>query len=1258
MTDINISLLKDKVLDVDPDLRFMALEDFKKYLNEVKSSTSNKAVEGFIPLLFRLLRDTNANVQSQAVKSFGLILRHISSEATLKIIGQLYEEMLKENEIYNDYKITTSLPSMAMKSIFNSNYSFSPKLSRDIITIFTPRIVNDKMSVDSIDLLIDIIKNVGYSLNATELLNLLEKTNDIAFDESGIISKRSVAAFSLLLIYLDNEALSSQILNKLVEEILLKDTKANYKGDIINLKLTLFSSILQSLIKSKKHETCILNDKSVGVLYEFALNNLKLEELEDEIDVDEYDIDLRIQENLVKEECLNTIINLVNSIPYSSFEGYIDQTLEIIEKFLRYDPLNFETSDSLNGSDGSDIEFSDEEGFDNDEDENDYSWKVRVKGLAITRSLVERFNQTLPLIYSRIVPLLVECLTDRNDVVSNECVKSFVSIIDITAKIKNSKASKKLNQHESKRSDVSMMNENDPLNLLVNNVSPVLEDKILTELLVPKKAERVTIFLKLVESLIIANDRCSPKFLERVLLSTNELGLRITNVEYLNFFKTIISSDRITSIPAEIILKFFIDLAHILESDTFYSNIITDLLGVVTIFLSKVGNFNNYTSISSGLVTLFDSIAPIATSRNYSPDIRQKAVSVIVGFHIHTKLDPSRLEKAIGVYEQSLNSEATVKNTVDSLVPLFNVSESHQNESPVFISFIKHLISKVESFISSSDDVLYLKSLELLNSLANYSVAHAFEGRDCTKLLLTVIVHCEQAGDYQQIQLLFEIAGKLIPYCNVDKQFTSHIIRIINTKLEDVDGFNASSFEKMIEALSYAYSDKDLKEMLFDGLDLRLFTSAKTLSVVVVKQNLDSEITKAEKALNDYIYNGVEIPKNKLIFNIHFLGCITLYQSKPHLDLKSLLKLLENDDESVRLASSRSIGILISKDPSSDLNLLLENFEMNETQRSLNLISLKHVLGNKSTAGSLLEMIWDKVWTIISSYSDTKANVPELRLSGDVLSKICLIDNWYIQETNNMADSAEKEPVIYTIIVILKQLVNHYRDNDIMLRGLLFDCLDFLWRESIEIKQVLVGTILTCIHNRPSLLLACMKDKVLPLIYNELSAKDAFKKVIPMGPYKYVIDDGLEVRKLSYELLYTVIGLDPELIRQHRISFGDIGSQIISKGLSDSQPDIVILSCITLINLVNKDISFLTTSDSTLEQLIDALRNNLNKKLKSKASTQESESYHESLKAVIKLSKTIDNTMAANNVVSSSWNSYYMEMKSSYFSLYNSVLLE
>lgn len=131
MSTFNIRQLEDRARDVDPDLRYMALEDFVKHLSNPKVQARN--VSSFIPLLITMLSDNVTEVQNQAVKSFAPLVRHIDDQEVLSVVNQLFEAVLKSS---NTSKFSTSVPNLALRSIFNSSYSrFGKQLARSVILV-------------------------------------------------------------------------------------------------------------------------------------------------------------------------------------------------------------------------------------------------------------------------------------------------------------------------------------------------------------------------------------------------------------------------------------------------------------------------------------------------------------------------------------------------------------------------------------------------------------------------------------------------------------------------------------------------------------------------------------------------------------------------------------------------------------------------------------------------------------------------------------------------------------------------------------------------------------------------------------------------------------------------------------------------------------------------------------------------------------------------------------------------------------------
>ena len=218
---------------------------------------------------------------------------------------------------------------------------------------------------------------------------------------------------------------------------------------------------------------------------------------------------------------------------------------------------------------------------------------------------------------------------------------------------------------------------------------------------------------------------------------------------------------------------------------------------------------------------------------------------------------------------------------------------------------------------------------------------------------------------------------------------------------------------------------------------------------------------------------------------------------------------------------------------------------------------------------------------------------------------------------------------------------------------------------NIDIRQIVVGNLLTGLHSKPDTILPILDLIILPKIFDQLQAEDSFKKIITMGPYKYVLDEGLEIRKLCYEFIYSVISLENAVIKKYNINLEKIASKIIEVGLIDTQTDITVLACINLTNYIelHKDSAVeLITRDggNAFTTMINNLKKQLSKKLSAKASTQDSESHQERIKSIIKLSKKFASVVEAAESIELAaairvWNEYNNDLKTNFTIYYNST---
>lgn len=145
MPDINFHTLEDRAIDVDPDIRFMALEDLRKYLTDDTITTSriaiNQSLNDMIPILLKMLNDPNPDVQNQAVKSFEPMVRYLTNDSIVKLVKKLFALVQESNSKDSTSSRTTtgfrsftiSIPNMALRSLFAQSNS---RAKSDFVSVY------------------------------------------------------------------------------------------------------------------------------------------------------------------------------------------------------------------------------------------------------------------------------------------------------------------------------------------------------------------------------------------------------------------------------------------------------------------------------------------------------------------------------------------------------------------------------------------------------------------------------------------------------------------------------------------------------------------------------------------------------------------------------------------------------------------------------------------------------------------------------------------------------------------------------------------------------------------------------------------------------------------------------------------------------------------------------------------------------------------------------------------------------------------
>lgn len=1277
MSTFNVKQLEDHARDVDPDLRYMALEDFRKQLNNPKVQVRNVAV--FTPILFKLLDDSTTEVQNQAVKSFAPLVRHLNDDDTLDVINKLYDAVAKSA---NGSKFSTSVPNLALRSIFTDSHSrFGRALSRRIVDSLFPTLLSSSAAatLDNIEITINLMKSLGFVLAPHELCTLITALILFAFRESGIISKRSVVAVDHALDYIPavtQESVSKQLqfYDKVVGDIrdAHKLACAEGKGSsAANIQFILFRVVLA---KTKLPKESVLSDAAASMIFDQICHVLRPADTENAIDPEDLDIDVLMQENSNREDAFITFSSLVACLPYDLFvQKYAATAFAAISSFMLYDPLGYGESDNEDDDaiDDDLVDYSDDEEsaelYDNTEENDGLAANLRLQSLVLLKQIILNLPPSLPLLYQEgILDLLIKAISDKSELVSNGAISASIELLSA---IKTATTVKSRSN-----SDVSMATESgvagSKFGSMLQRLPSLLENHVFDTLLVSKNFARLSRCNALLESMIdVLLAFLSADFLEKLLHKLQEVTFSLkSNPDFIKLYKKIITVYTIEDIPKGFFNMIFNDLRASLDEPKLYHSFMNDILAVCNELFAEVAGHKEYEQMVDK--QMFHLIADKINMKEYSSDVRQNLITSLTEMTINIDLSDANLAHAIQIYKESLKYEVTVGSTVNSLIVICNRKPEMFNSADL----CSMIVEKLNTFLASSDASLYVNSFVLLDAIF---LKTQFQGdfKDLKALSDNIFDLLRDTKDSNLINRAIRILGHTLDFFSPDGAYFEKLITdVINVKWGDEDDVDLKSFDYLVEqvASKSTLSGDELYEIGLQHLNLRSFLSAKVMAIITLDGHLDDKVKQSEEELVAYSQNqNTRVPIDRIVFDIQYLGCVASKTSLSKVTFDDFLAIVStSDNEHLTLAAARAMGLSVRKDMEVYLPVLLDNYrstgQRGDNKEVLMLVAIKQVMRGEidQIKQASLAQIWQSVLEVIQAKEGllVHKDVAELKLAGSILARICLCDGSNEYENrlldvlwSDAGSGAQNDFVIYTAVVIIKELING-ADTQMLDLQLVEGALRFLEKPNLEIKQAIVSTLLTGIHNKRLADSGFLDEVMLPRIYEELSAKEEFKKVIPMGPYKYVVDEGLEVRKLSYELINTIINIDKERVRDNHksVNYTRMFEVLVLKGLKDSENDIVNMTVMNLNQLIEKDENVLR-GISNQQEMIECMGKIMNKKVKAKASAQEVESHEDTLRSVIQLLKRMNGVYAHGNALAVEWNAYYHEIRNKHHLLFTAV---
>lgn len=171
--------------------------------------------------------------------------------------------------------------------------------------------------------------------------------------------------------------------------------------------------------------------------------------------------------------------------------------------------------------------------------------------------------------------------------------------------------------------------------------------------------------------------------------------------------------------------------------------------------------------------------------------------------------------------------------------------------------------------------------------------------------------------------------------------------------------------------------------------------------------------------------------------------------------------------------------------------------------------------------------------------------------------------------------------------------------------------------KDLENSRLALTTLNSATHNKPKIILHQL-DKVMPMVLNKSEVKLELIREITLGPFKHLVDDGLDVRKSAYEVLYAF------LETAYPSSLLDTLSLIdrVVAGLKDDR-EIFSLCSLMLKKLIKSERAEM---ERRLDDIAESLRKIFGVKLKDNAVKQEVEKQDEAIRGALRICLLLNQT--------------------------------
>ncbi|XP_010930555.1 cullin-associated NEDD8-dissociated protein 1 [Elaeis guineensis] len=1168
MANTNINNMLEKMTGKDKDYRYMATSDLLNELNREGFKADADLEVKLSNIVLQQLEDASGDVSGLAVKCLAPIVKKVSEERILDMTNKLGDKLLNGKDQHRD------IASIAMKAIVSEVTTTS--LAQCILMSLVPQLIkgitssgkSTEIKCECLDILCDVLHRFG-NLMTKDHEELLAALLSQLGSNQAIVRKKSISCIASLA-----SSLSDDLLAKATFEVVQLLKNKNIKPEITRTNIQMIGALSRSVgYRFGPHL-----GETVPLLIDYCTSASETEEE-------------------LREYSMQALESFLLRCP-RDISAYCDDILNLTLEYICYDPNFTDNMEEDTDDEGHEEEEDDESGNEYTDDE-DISWKVRRAAAKCLAAVIISRPEMLSKMYLEACPKLIERFREREENVKMDVFNTFIELLRQTGNVTKGQMD---------------IDESSPRWLLKQEV-PKIVKSVNRQLREKSIKTKVGAFSVLKELVVVLPDCLADHIgslvsgIERALNDkTSNSNLKI---EALVFTKLVMASHSPSVFHPYIQALSSPVLSAVGER---YYKVTAEALRVcgelVRVlrpnFETSALDFRPYVS------PIYNAILARLANQDQDQEVKECAISCM-SLIISTFGDNLQLElpACLPILVDRMGNEITRLTAVKAFAVIAN--------SPLRIDLscvLEQVVSELTTFLRKANRALRQASLGTLNSLV---VAYGDQfGSSAYEIIIAELSTLISDTDLHMTALALELCCTMM----IDRKCSQNVGLTIRYKvlpqalilirssllqgqaLQTLQRFFASlvhsantSFETLLDSLLSSVKPSPQSGGLAKQALYSVAQCVAVLCLAAGDQKCASTVEMLKGILKDD--SGTNTAKQHLA-----LLCLGEIGRRKDLSMHAhieniVIESFQSPFEEIKSAASYALGNIAVGNLSKYLPFILDQIDHRQKKQYLLLHSLKEVIARQSVDraghGELQDTYVEKILSLLFNHCESEEEGVR-NVVAECLGKIALIEpRKLIPALKDRMASPTAFTRATVVIAVKYSIVERPEKVDEILYPEISSFLMLIKDNDRHVRRAAVLALSTAAHNKPNLIKALLPE-LLHLLYDQTVVKQELIRTVDLGPFKHVVDDGLELRKAAFECVDTL--LDSCLDQMNPSSF--IVPYLIS-GLTDHY-DVKMPCHLILSKLADKCPSAVL---AVLDSLVDPLNKTVSHKPKADAVKQE-----------------------------------------------------